>query len=132
MGAEQLRGFNVARRKGVGGCGVPGLRHQSRHAAVCPAPSHAECPTFQRLLRAAVAGELAPRVRQTRALPLKKKGGAGSTPGSDLQAACFHAPRKKRAVAIMRMCLVALMDGVCRSRMSIRKTSPAWPDISTT
>lgn len=27
-----------------------------RHAAVCPAPSHAECPTFQRLLRAAAAG----------------------------------------------------------------------------
>jgi DNA-binding transcriptional MerR regulator len=25
-----------------------------RHAAVCPAPSHAECPTFQRLLRAAM------------------------------------------------------------------------------
>ncbi|MEO7391904.1 MAG: helix-turn-helix domain-containing protein [Ramlibacter sp.] len=24
-----------------------------RHAAVCPAPSHAECPTFQKLLRAA-------------------------------------------------------------------------------
>lgn len=24
-----------------------------RHAAVCPAPSHAECPTFQRLLRQA-------------------------------------------------------------------------------
>lgn len=24
-----------------------------RHAAVCPAPSHAECPTFQRLLRGA-------------------------------------------------------------------------------
>jgi DNA-binding transcriptional MerR regulator len=29
-----------------------------RHAAVCPAPSHAECPTFQRLLRA--AGSLTP------------------------------------------------------------------------
>ena len=29
-----------------------------RHAAVCPAPSHAECPTFQRLLRAAAAGAL--------------------------------------------------------------------------
>ncbi|MBI2769843.1 MAG: helix-turn-helix domain-containing protein [Burkholderiales bacterium] len=29
-----------------------------RHAAVCPAPSHAECPTFQRLLRAASAGAL--------------------------------------------------------------------------
>ena len=30
-----------------------------RHAAVCPAPSHGECPTFQRLLRAAAAGDLA-------------------------------------------------------------------------
>jgi DNA-binding transcriptional MerR regulator len=29
-----------------------------RHAAVCPAPSHAECPTFQRLLRAAGEGAL--------------------------------------------------------------------------
>jgi DNA-binding transcriptional MerR regulator len=29
-----------------------------RHAAVCPAPNHAECPTFQRLLRAAAAGAL--------------------------------------------------------------------------
>jgi DNA-binding transcriptional MerR regulator len=27
-----------------------------RHAAVCPAASHSECPTFQRLLRAAAAG----------------------------------------------------------------------------
>jgi DNA-binding transcriptional MerR regulator len=27
-----------------------------RHAAVCPAPSHGECPTFQRLLREAGAG----------------------------------------------------------------------------
>ena len=27
-----------------------------RHAAVCPAPSHAQCPTFQKLLRAASAG----------------------------------------------------------------------------
>ncbi|TFZ05958.1 MerR family transcriptional regulator [Ramlibacter henchirensis] len=26
-----------------------------RHAAVCPAASHSECPTFQRLLRAAAA-----------------------------------------------------------------------------
>ena len=29
-----------------------------RHAAACPAPSHAECPTFQRLLKAAAAGAL--------------------------------------------------------------------------
>jgi DNA-binding transcriptional MerR regulator len=29
-----------------------------RHAAACPAPSHAECPTFQRLLQAAAQGAL--------------------------------------------------------------------------
>ena len=29
-----------------------------RHAAACPAPSHAECPTFQRLRKAAVPGPL--------------------------------------------------------------------------
>ncbi|WP_048438525.1 helix-turn-helix domain-containing protein [Caenimonas sp. SL110] len=29
-----------------------------RHAAVCPAPSHSECPTFQRLLLAAASGSL--------------------------------------------------------------------------
>src|SRR4051812_1986559 len=29
-----------------------------RHAAVCSAPSHGECPTFQRLLGAAASGEL--------------------------------------------------------------------------
>lgn len=31
-----------------------------RHAAVCPAPSHAQCPTFQRLLKAAAKGMLRP------------------------------------------------------------------------
>lgn len=31
------------------------LRDGLRHAAACPAPSHLECPTFQRLLKAAVA-----------------------------------------------------------------------------
>ena len=35
-----------------------------RHAAVCPAPSHNECPTFQRLLRA--AGSDALERRETR------------------------------------------------------------------
>ena len=29
------------------------MRNGLRHAAVCPAPSHMECPTFRRLLRAA-------------------------------------------------------------------------------
>ena len=30
-----------------------------KHAAVCRAPSHAECPSFQKLLKAAAAGALA-------------------------------------------------------------------------
>lgn len=34
-----------------------------RHAAVCPAPNHSECPTFQRLLKAASAGKLGPPTR---------------------------------------------------------------------
>lgn len=32
------------------------MRDGLRHAAVCPAPSHLECPTFRRMLRAAAAG----------------------------------------------------------------------------
>ncbi len=32
-----------------------------RHAAACRAPSHAQCPSFQRLLRAAAAGVLETR-----------------------------------------------------------------------
>ncbi|MDP1565953.1 MAG: helix-turn-helix domain-containing protein [Polaromonas sp.] len=40
------------------------MRNGLRHAAVCPAPSHAECPTFQRLLRAAAAGQLSPHARK--------------------------------------------------------------------
>ena len=41
-----------------------------RHAAVCPAPSHGECPTFQRLLRAAASGALqAGRGKARRAQP---------------------------------------------------------------
>ncbi len=35
-----------------------------RHAAVCPAPSHGECPTFQRLVRAAGSGALAQRTKK--------------------------------------------------------------------
>jgi DNA-binding transcriptional MerR regulator len=34
------------------------MRRGLRHAAVCPAPTHMECPTFRRLLRAAAAGAL--------------------------------------------------------------------------
>lgn len=35
-----------------------------KHAAVCPAPSHAECPTFQRLVKATASGALEPRERK--------------------------------------------------------------------
>ncbi|QFZ84482.1 MerR family transcriptional regulator [Variovorax paradoxus] len=34
------------------------MRDGLRHAAVCPAPSHMECPTFRRILRAASSGAL--------------------------------------------------------------------------
>jgi DNA-binding transcriptional MerR regulator len=34
-----------------------------RHAAACPAPSHAACPSFQRLLKAASSGALEKRQR---------------------------------------------------------------------
>jgi DNA-binding transcriptional MerR regulator len=33
------------------------VREGLRHAAVCRAPSHLECPTFQRILRAAARGK---------------------------------------------------------------------------
>lgn len=37
------------------------MRDGLRHAAACPAPSHMECPTFQRIVRAAASGALARR-----------------------------------------------------------------------
>jgi DNA-binding transcriptional MerR regulator len=43
-----------------------------RHAAACPAPRHAECPTFQRLLKAAASGALA---NQQKRQALRRAGG---------------------------------------------------------
>ena len=34
------------------------MRDGLRHAAVCPAPSHMECPNFRRYLRAAASGHI--------------------------------------------------------------------------
>jgi hypothetical protein len=34
------------------------MRNGLRHAAACPAPSHAECPTFRRLMGAALSGAI--------------------------------------------------------------------------
>ena len=39
------------------------MRDGLRHAAVCTAPSHMECPTFRRLLRAAAPGAMGARKR---------------------------------------------------------------------
>ena len=41
------------------------MRNGLRHAAACPAPSHMECPTFRRILRAAASGAIEPRTRRT-------------------------------------------------------------------
>jgi DNA-binding transcriptional MerR regulator len=37
------------------------MRDGLRHAAACRAPSHLECPSFQRLLRAVTSGAIRPR-----------------------------------------------------------------------
>jgi DNA-binding transcriptional MerR regulator len=43
------------------------MRDGLLHAAACPAPSHMECPTFRRLLRAAASGAIgAPRKSASR------------------------------------------------------------------
>ncbi|MFC7299536.1 helix-turn-helix domain-containing protein [Herminiimonas aquatilis] len=43
-----------------------------RHAAACPAPSHVECPSFQKLLKAAASGALEERWGKTRFNALHK------------------------------------------------------------
>jgi DNA-binding transcriptional MerR regulator len=43
------------------------MRDGLRHAAVCPARTHMECPTFIRMMRLAGAGRIAPPRRQASA-----------------------------------------------------------------
>jgi DNA-binding transcriptional MerR regulator len=43
------------------------IRDGLRHAAACPAPSHMECPTFRRILKAAVPGNV--RAKKKRVVP---------------------------------------------------------------
>jgi DNA-binding transcriptional MerR regulator len=47
------------------------MRDGLRHATACRAPSHMECPTFRRLLKAAARGSLVPRPsgRKAKAVP---------------------------------------------------------------
>src|SRR5512145_101568 len=49
MLAAKARELNATIRR------LTAMRDGLRHAAVCPAPSHLECPTFRRLLREAAA-----------------------------------------------------------------------------
>ena len=49
------------------------MRDGLRHAAACPAPSHMECPTFRRLLRAAAAGGFGARMKIKKPQPRRKK-----------------------------------------------------------
>jgi DNA-binding transcriptional MerR regulator len=42
------------------------MRDGLRHAVSCRAPSHMECPTFRRLLRAAASGAIGPRKKNAR------------------------------------------------------------------
>lgn len=42
------------------------MREGLRHAAVCPAPSHLECPTFRKMLRLTEAGGLRKSRRRLR------------------------------------------------------------------
>lgn len=41
------------------------MSNSLKHAAICKAPSHLECPSFKRLLNAALQGKLYKRVRKT-------------------------------------------------------------------
>lgn len=45
------------------------MRDSLRHAAACRAPSHMECPTFRRILRAAASGAVGARRKKSFTLP---------------------------------------------------------------
>jgi DNA-binding transcriptional MerR regulator len=62
------------------------MRNGLRHAAVCPAPSHMECPTFRRLLGIASGG------RANAALLTRSASRARKAPGS--RAPARRAPRR--------------------------------------
>lgn len=64
------------------------MRDGLRHAVACRAPSHMECPTFRRLVRAAGAGVIGPRPKQVgpkqvepkKRRPKQAKAGKGGQP----------------------------------------------------
>ena len=58
------------------------MRDGLRHAAACPAPSHMECPSFQRMLRAAASGAIKAPEKTTPRPPPKKARSARRSPAS--------------------------------------------------
>ena len=57
------------------------MRDGLRHAAACSAPSHMECPTFRRLVRAAASGALGARIESPPRAP-KPSPTRGRAPGT--------------------------------------------------
>ncbi|SOZ34179.1 helix-turn-helix domain-containing protein [Cupriavidus neocaledonicus] len=49
------------------------MRDGLRHAAVCPAPSHMECPTFRRIVKAAGTGAIGGRRERVPVPPAKSR-----------------------------------------------------------
>ena len=62
--------------------GLAAMRDGLRHAAVCRAPSHMECPTFRRILRAAGTGAIAAPDRKA---PRKRAAQSSSKEASSRQ-----------------------------------------------
>ncbi len=57
------------------------MRDGLRHAAACPAPSHMECPTFRRIVRAAGAGAIGGRGKRGPQDPARdRRKGAAAPP----------------------------------------------------
>ena len=56
------------------------LRDSLRHAAACPAPSHMECPSFRRIVRAAASGAISPPDKHT---PAPRRATNRAEPASD-------------------------------------------------
>jgi hypothetical protein len=57
------------------------MRDGLRHAAACPAPSHMECPTFRRILRAAASGALGARGESAPQAPRRSSASARAGAG---------------------------------------------------
>ncbi|HQU48089.1 MAG TPA: helix-turn-helix domain-containing protein [Casimicrobiaceae bacterium] len=58
------------------------MRDGLEHAAVCPARSHLECPTFRRILGAAAMGTLGPRALDAAREPSRAASARGIAPKS--------------------------------------------------